>query len=49
MVNPLAGELGGVPFRYFGDWTDRIAKGELPHSKPPRPQEAERNVVVTSW
>jgi hypothetical protein len=49
MVNPLAGELGGVPFRYFGDWTDRIAKGELPHSKPPRPQGAERNVVVTSW
>ncbi|HET6928133.1 MAG TPA: hypothetical protein VFI48_14880 [Hyphomicrobiaceae bacterium] len=49
MVNPLAGYLGGVPFRYFGDWTDRIAKGELPHSKPPRPQGAERNIVVTSW
>src|SRR6185295_7973052 len=28
MVSPLAGYLGGVPFRYFGDWTDRIAKGE---------------------
>src|SRR5262245_24070298 len=49
MVNPLAGYLGGVPFRYFGDWTDRIAKGELPHSKPPRPQGVERNVVLTSW
>jgi streptogramin lyase len=49
MVNPLAGYLGGVPFRYFGDWTDRIAKGELPHSKPPRPQGVERNIVVTSW
>ena len=37
MVNILAGELGGVPYKYFGDWTDRIAKGELPHAKPPRP------------
>src|SRR5499433_636709 len=38
MVNRLAGQLGGVPFQYFGDWTDRVAKGELPKSKPPRPQ-----------
>jgi hypothetical protein len=30
MVNRLAGELGGVPFKYFGDWTDRVAKGETP-------------------
>jgi hypothetical protein len=49
MVNRLAGQLGGVPFKYFGDWTDRIAKGELPKSKPQRPQGVERNVVVTSW
>src|ERR1041385_4462119 len=49
MVNRLAGQLGGVPFKYFGDWTDRIAKGELPKAKPPRPQGVERNVVVTSW
>jgi hypothetical protein len=49
MVNPLAGTLGGAPFRYFADWTDRIAKGELPHGKPPRPQGIERNIVVTSW
>src|SRR5215831_9736393 len=49
MVNRLAGQLGGVPFKYFGDWTDRVAKGELPKSKPPRPQGVERNVVVTSW
>jgi len=33
----------------FGDWTDRIAKGELPKSKPHRPQGVERNVVVTLW
>jgi hypothetical protein len=49
MVNPLAGKLGGVPFKYFGDWTDRIAKGELPSAKPPRPVGIERNIVVTTW
>jgi hypothetical protein len=49
MINRLAGQLGGVPFKYFGDWTDRIAKGELPKAKPQRPQGVERNVVVTSW
>ena len=38
-----------MPFKYFGDWTDRIAKGELPKSKPPRPQGVERNIVITSW
>jgi hypothetical protein len=49
MINPLAGYLGGAPYKYFGDWTDRVAKGELPHSKPPRPQGVERNIVVTTW
>src|SRR5712672_2807227 len=49
MINPLAGYLGGAPYKYFGDWTDRVAKGELPHAKPPRPQGAERNIVVTTW
>src|ERR1700759_3084614 len=47
MVNPLVGKLAGVPLVYFGDWTDRVAKGELPFAKPPRPQGVERNVVVT--
>jgi hypothetical protein len=42
-------ELGGAAFRYLGDWTDRIAKGELPHVKPARPQGVERNIVVTTW
>jgi hypothetical protein len=32
----------------FADWTDRIAKGELP-PKPARPQGVERNAVVTEW
>jgi hypothetical protein len=49
MTNRLAGQWGGVPYQYFGDWTDRIAKGELPKAKPPRPQGVERNIVVTSW
>ncbi len=49
MVNPLAGDLGGAPYKYFGDWTDRVAKGELPHAKPERPQGVERNIVVTTW
>ena len=33
----------------FADWTDRIAAGELPAAKPPRPQGVERNVVITLW
>src|SRR5712691_1789022 len=34
--------------RVFADWTDRIAKGELP-AAPPRPQGVERNLVVSQW
>ena len=49
MTNRLAGQFGGVPYKYFGDWADRIAKGELPKHKPARPEGEERNVVVTSW
>ncbi len=32
----------------FADWTDRIAKGEVPPA-PARPKGIERNVVVTLW
>ena len=46
MAGQLAG-MGSVTFKNFADWTDRIAKGELPHATPPRPQGAERNIVVT--
>jgi hypothetical protein len=49
MTNRLAGQFGGVPYKYFGDWTDRIAKGELPKKTPPRPQGVERNIVITEW
>ncbi len=33
----------------IGDWTDRIAAGELPFAQPSRPQGVERNVVLTLW
>src|SRR6185369_13975901 len=45
MVNRPAGQLGSVPFTYFGAWTDRVAAGELPKHKPARPTGIERNVV----
>ena len=38
-----------VALRLFGDWTDRIAAGELPFAKPERPRGIERNVVITQW
>ena len=49
MINILAGQLGGAPFKYFADWTQRVEKGELPKHKPQRPQGVERNIVVTTW
>ncbi len=33
----------------YGEWTDRVAAGALPKSKPSRPQGVERNVVVSVW
>jgi len=38
-----------LALQLFADWTDRIAAGELPKAKPPRPQGKERNVVITLW
>jgi len=35
--------------KWFAEWTDRIAAGELPSSQPSRPQGVERNVVITLW
>ena len=49
MVNIVAGQLNAAPLAYFSDWTDRVAKGELPHAKPKRPEGVERNIVVTTW
>jgi hypothetical protein len=33
----------------LADWTDRIAKGELPFAKPSRPEGLARNAVITMW
>src|SRR5262245_51209245 len=49
MVNIISNQLGAAPIPYFTDWTDRIAKGELPATKPQRPAGLERNIVVTTW
>jgi hypothetical protein len=44
------GQLGAKrASEMFGDWTARIAKGELPSEAPPRPQGVERNIVITQW
>src|SRR6516165_5387410 len=46
---PDASQFAGAPIKYFADWTERVAKGELPKTKPTRPQGLERNIVVTTW
>ncbi len=49
MVADLNGAFGhdrGIEM--FADWTDRIARGEVPPA-PPRPEGVERNVVLTLW
>jgi hypothetical protein len=35
--------------KMLADWTDRIAKGEVPPNPPPRPSGPERNVVLSMW
>jgi hypothetical protein len=47
MVNQM-GDWNFVPLKHLAAWSEKIAKGALP-PKPPRPQGAERNVVVTWW
>jgi hypothetical protein len=49
MVNVLGRTDPERMLREFADWTDRVATGDVPHDRPPRPQGAERNVVVTLW
>src|SRR6202035_3920747 len=41
------GHEGGC--KMLWDWTDRIAKGAHPATKPQRPQVLERNVVIPEW
>jgi hypothetical protein len=38
----------GYMLKMLSEWTDRIGKGEVPQA-PPRPQGAERNVVLSLW
>ena len=49
----MVGGIGRVDaaraYKLFAEWTDRIGAGELPASRPQRPQGVERNVVVTLW
>ncbi|HTM34103.1 MAG TPA: carboxypeptidase-like regulatory domain-containing protein [Vicinamibacterales bacterium] len=47
MMHGQLTNLGERSFANYGDWTDRVAKGELPFAKPARPQGVERNIVVT--
>jgi hypothetical protein len=47
MTRILAGMLGGTPFGYLGDWTERVAAGETPSAMPERPSGLERNIVAT--
>jgi hypothetical protein len=49
MVNAISRIDARRALDLFGDWTDRIAAGELPATKPSRPQGVERNVVITLW
>jgi len=52
-MNNMAATIGRLDAQHalklFADWTDRVAAGELPAAKPPRPQGKERNVVITQW
>ena len=48
MTRTLAGMGLEATTRMFGDWTDRVAAGELPPA-PERPTGLERNVVITEW
>jgi hypothetical protein len=47
MLQTAMGTLRGLPLQHLADWTDRVARGELPAQQPTRPQGLERNVVAT--
>ena len=49
MMRWTAGRAGMVPIKYMAEWTDRIAAGETPATKPERPTGIERNAVITVW
>jgi hypothetical protein len=41
-------QLGGDR-QAFADWTDRVARGDIPKQAPSRPLGVERNLVVSWW
>jgi len=49
----MTGNIGRMDSKHtlamLANWTDRIAEGELPATKPSRPAGLERNVVITVW
>ncbi|MFM1886970.1 MAG: hypothetical protein RL026_2127 [Pseudomonadota bacterium] len=47
MLQTAMGALRGLPLQHLADWTDRVARGELPAQQPRRPEGVERNVVAT--
>jgi hypothetical protein len=52
-ANNMIGSIGRLDTQralaLFGNWSERIAAGELPFARPERPQGQERNIVVTLW
>ncbi len=40
MTNQLAGNFAGVPFKYLGDWTDRIARRRTAEEQAAAPRRA---------
>jgi len=48
MYSVLTNQGKEPSLKAFSDWTERIAKGEVPEA-PPRPKGVERNVVLTLW
>ena len=49
MVNAISRADTARMLKQYADWTDRVAAGEVPSTRPPRPEGVERNVVITAW
>ena len=47
MIRQATAQLLGLPYKYLGEWTERVAAGEIPAVQPERPSGIERNVVAT--
>ena len=49
MYGVLTNQGPSSALKVYSDWTERIAKGEVPATTPPRPTGIERNLVLTLW